>query len=141
VIVMTILTMAAFSFTVRGLLGVNFSLARLVMAGIVVLLVGQPVNTALISQDLREDGGTFPVLWFSLLGTFISILAGMVFLVVAEALVPSNTLPGPIYTIRASRRLVGRAARYLQIFGIIVRYGLGAYLRGGRRAELNTSEG
>ena len=33
VVAMTILTIAAFAFTVRGLLGVQFSLARLVIAG------------------------------------------------------------------------------------------------------------
>lgn len=140
VILMTIITIAAFSFVVRGLLGVNFTLARLIMAGLVILFIGQPINLALIGPELREEGA-FPTLWFYLLGTIISILAGMVFLVVAEALVPSNTLPGPIYMVRAFRRWLNRATRYAQITGIIVRHGLVAYLRGGRRAELNTAEG
>lgn len=65
----------------------------------------------------------------------------MVFLVVAEALIPGNTLPGPLYMWRAFRRSLGRARRYSEIARIILRYGLGAYLRGGRRAELRTSEG
>jgi len=141
VILMTAVSLAAFAFVVRGLLGVDFTFARLIIAAVIVLLVGQPVMAALIGPDLRAEGNTFPVLWFYLLGTFISILAGMVFLVIAEALIPSNTLPGPIYAVRAFRRSLGRLARYAQITGVIIRYGLGAYLRGGRRAELTTVEG
>ncbi len=141
VIVMTVISLAAFAFVVRGLLGVDFTIARLILAAVIVLVVGQPVMAALIGPELRDETSTFPVLWFYLLGTFISILAGMVFLVIAEALIPSNTLPGPIYVVRAFRRSLGRMARYAQITGIILRYGLGAYLRGGRRAELNTVEG
>ncbi len=141
VIVMTIISLAAFAFVVRGLLGVDFTIVRLIMAAVIVLLVGQPVMVALIGPELSDESSAFPTLWFYLLGTFISILAGMVFLVIAEALIPSNTLPGPIYVVRAFRRSLGRMARYAQITGIILRYGLGAYLRGGRRAELNTPEG
>lgn len=76
-----------------------------------------------------------------MLGWSLATLAGVIFLVVAEALVPSNTLPGPIYTLRASRRLLRRASRYRQISGILFRHGLAAYLLGGRRAELRTHEG
>ena len=141
VIVMTIITVAAFSFTVRGLLGVNFSLARLVAAGTIAFLLGGVINRAILGPELVDASELFPALWFYLLSTGISLLAGMVFLVIAELLVPSNTLPGPVYMVRAFRRLLGRAARYTQITGIILRHGLGAYLRGGRRAELKTPEG
>lgn len=140
-IVISVITIAAFSFTVRGLLGVNFSLVRLVIAGLIAFFVASPITIALLGPELRTPDSVFPALWLSILGTFISLLAGMVFLVVAEALVPSNTLPGPLYTVRAFRRWLNRATRYSQIMGIILRHGLGAYLRGGRRAELQSSEG
>jgi ubiquinone biosynthesis protein len=141
VIVMTIITIAAFSFTVRGLLGVNFSFARLVAAGAIAFLLGSVINRAILGPELVDSSELFPAFWFYLLSTGISLLAGMVFLVIAELLVPSNTLPGPVYMARAFRRLLNRAARYTQITGIILRRGLGAYLRGGRRAELKTPEG
>ena len=76
-----------------------------------------------------------------LLGVIIALLVGMVFLVVAEALVPSGSLPGPLYVLRGLRQQLGRARRYSQITRILVRRGLLPYARGGRRSELATSEG
>ena len=137
----TVLTIAAFSFTARGLLGVKFTLVRLIIAGVIAFLIGQPINRALLGPELIGRSAVFPTLWFAILSTGISLLAAMVFLVVAEALVPSNTLPGPVYMVRAFSRSLGRAARYTQITRIILRHGLSAYLRGGRRAELRSSEG
>jgi ubiquinone biosynthesis protein len=82
-----------------------------------------------------------PELWFVILGVTIALVAGMVFLVVAEALVPSGSVPGLVYVLRGMRRRMGRARRYWQISGILVRRGLMPYVRGGRRSELSTSEG
>ena len=42
-------------------------------------------------------GSAPPALWFVILGAVIALLAGMVFLVIAEALVPSGSVPGPVY--------------------------------------------
>lgn len=137
---MTVITILAFSFTVRGLLGVRFSFGRLVIAGIIAFALATPISQGLIQGTPYEEGA-FPTAWFSILATLLSVLAGMVFLVIAEILVPSNTLPGPLYMARAVRRWRQRAARYAQITGIIIRHGLLAYLRGGRRAELKSAEG
>jgi ubiquinone biosynthesis protein len=82
-----------------------------------------------------------PELWFVILGVTIALVVGMVFLVVAEALVPSGSVPGLVYVLRGMRRRMGRARRYWQISGILVRRGLMPYVRGGRRSELSTSEG
>jgi hypothetical protein len=65
----------------------------------------------------------------------------MVFLVVAEALVPSGSVPGPLELRRMLRGRLARARRYSQISRIAVRHGLGPYLRGQRRAELDTPDG
>jgi ubiquinone biosynthesis protein len=66
----------------------------------------------------------------------------MVFLVVAEALVPSGSVPGPLELRRALRGRAARARRYSQITRIAVRHGLGPYLWGRRgRAELDTPGG
>ncbi len=141
IILFTVLTIAAFAYTVRGLLGVRFSLARLLIAGAIAFAVDQPISKALIGRELLDSGDLFPTLWFIMLSTALSLLAGMVFLVIAEALVPSDTLPGPIYSWKALKRSLSREARYWQITRIIVRHGLWAYLRGGRRAELRSAEG
>ena len=45
-----------------------------------------------------------------ILGAVIALLAGMVFLVIAEALVPSGSVPGPVYVLRATRGRIGRNA-------------------------------
>jgi ubiquinone biosynthesis protein len=66
---------------------------------------------------------------------------GHAFLVISEALVPSGSLPGPLYVVRGTRRLVGRTRRYSQISRILARRGLIPYLRGGRRSELATPQG
>jgi ubiquinone biosynthesis protein len=42
----------------------------------------------------------------------IALLAGMGFLVIAEALVLSGSVPGPVYMLRAVRGRMGRAGRY-----------------------------
>jgi ubiquinone biosynthesis protein len=77
----------------------------------------------------------------AILGVVIALLVGMVFLVIAEALVPSGSVPGPVYVLRATRGRIGRAQRYWQITRILARRGLLPYQRGGRRSELATPEG
>jgi hypothetical protein len=74
-------------------------------------------------------------------GAAIALLVGMLVLVMAEALVPSGTMPGPLYLIRGLRKRVRRARRYSQITGILVRRGVLPYLRGARRDELKTHDG
>jgi ubiquinone biosynthesis protein len=82
-----------------------------------------------------------PALWFVILGVVISLLIGMVFLVVAGALVPSGSLPGPVYVARGTRMRLHRVRRYAQITRIVLRRGLAPYLRGSRRREPGTAEG
>lgn len=137
----SLITIGMFALIVKRLLGVEFSFARLLIAGLISLLAGQPILTALVGREVDEGSQPFPLLFVWVLGVLITLLCGMTFLVIAEALIPSNTLPGPIYTIRACRRWMERAVRFAQISAIIARRGLGAYLRGGRRAEMRTSEG
>lgn len=137
----SIATIAAFSFVVRGVVGVRFSIWRLILAGILAFLLGRPILEAIVGPEAEGTTSRLALALFFTLGVLSSVLVGMVFLVIAEALVPSNTLPGPIYMFRAFRRWLNRSARYWEISRIMFRYGLWAYLRGGRRAELRTPEG
>jgi ubiquinone biosynthesis protein len=125
----------------RRLLGMRFGLVRLLLAGLVGLGVAGPIAQAL-SGAVRSEAGTATPLWFLLLAGACALVVVMVFLVVAEALVPSGSLPGPLELRRALRGRVARTRRYSQISRIAVRHGLGPYLWGRRgRAELDTPAG
>jgi ubiquinone biosynthesis protein len=60
----------------------------------------------------------------------VPLIVAMIFLVAAEALVPSGTSPRPVDMIFGARRALARSRRYAQISRIAVRHGLGPYLRG-----------
>ncbi len=136
------LTLLLFAFVVRRLIGVRVPVPRSLAAGVVAVLVFSPIVTAMIGgPGFPRKGSVLPALWFVILGVVIALLAGMVFLVIAEALVPSGSVPGPVYVLRAARGRMGRAGRYWQISRILARRGLLPYARGGRRSELATPEG
>jgi ubiquinone biosynthesis protein len=130
----------AFALLARRLLGLRFGLVRLLLAGLVGFAVAGPIAQPLAGS--LQGGGKVTPLWFLLLGGAAALVVAMVFLVVAEALVPSGSLPGPLELRRALRGRVARTRRYSQISRIAVRHGLGPYLWGRRgRAELDTPDG
>ena len=141
IFVFTALTVLVFAFGARRLLGLRFSFLRTLIAGVLAFVIASPVITAISGSVVAKRTSVLPELWFVILGVTIALVVGMVFLVVAEALVPSGSVPGPVYVLRGMRRRMGRARRYWQISGILVRRGLMPYVRGGRRSELSTSEG
>jgi ubiquinone biosynthesis protein len=141
IVLFTVLTVLLFAFGVRRLLGLQFSALRTLAAGVLAFVIASPIITALAGQAELRQGQVLPALWFVILGVVIALLVGMVFLVVAEALVPSGSLPGPLYLARGLRGRAQRARRYAQISRILLRHGLTPYLRGRRRAELATSQG
>ena len=137
----TALTVLFFAFGVRRLLGLPLSAFRTLLAGLIAFFSASPIILALGGSSVSRSRTTLPGLLFVLLGVVIALLVGMVFLVVSEALVPSGSLPGPLYVLRGLRQQLGRARRYSQITRILVRRGLLPYVRGGRRSELATAEG
>jgi ubiquinone biosynthesis protein len=137
----TVLTVLLFAFGVRRLLGLQFSALRTLAAGVLAFVIASPIIRALAGRSELYQGQVLPALWFVILGVVIALLVGMVFLVVAEALVPSGSLPGPLYLARGLRGRAQRARRYGQITRILLRHGLTPYLRGRRRAELATPQG
>src|SRR5215472_16354610 len=131
-----------FAFGVRRLIGVRLPVLRTVAAGIIAVLVFSPIVTAMVGGPaFPRKGSVLPPLLFVILGVVIALLTGMVVLVIAEALVPSGSVPGPVCLLRGMRRRMGRAGRYWQISRILARRGLLPYQRGGRRSELATPEG
>ena len=141
VALVTALTVAVFAFGVRRLMGLPLSTFRTLLAGLIAFFAASPIITAISGPTVTGNQGVLPELWFVILGVVIALLVGMIFLVISEALVPSGSLPGPLYVLRGLRRQAGRTRRYSQISRILVRHGLLPYLRGGRRSELATAEG
>ena len=143
VVVGVAVTVPVFAFGVRRLLGLRVSPLRWVIGGIVALAFASPIITAIGGSIVKHNGRWpfLPAVWFVILGVAIALLLGMLVLVIFEALVPSGTMPGPLYLIRGLRKRARRIRRYSQITRILVRRGVLPYLRGARRAELQTHDG
>ncbi|MBO0887115.1 MAG: AarF/ABC1/UbiB kinase family protein, partial [Acidimicrobiales bacterium] len=141
VLAFIVLTVAAFTLGVKRLVGIRFSSFRTLLAGLLAYFLASPIITAVGGSAVARHHPLLPGLWFVMLGVACALVVGMVFLVVAEALVPSGSLPGPLYWFRGLRRRLARTRRYASITVLIFRYGLGPYLRGARRSELATPEG
>jgi len=138
----TVLTVLVLAAGLRRLMGITLSPLRTVIAALIALFSASPIITAMAGAAVsRKHPGILPGLWFVFLGVVIAMLVGMIFLVISEALVPSGSLPGPLYVLRGARRMTRRARRYSQIIRILTRHGLIPHLRGGRRSELATPEG
>jgi ubiquinone biosynthesis protein len=143
-VVAIVLSVAAivggFALLARRLLGLGFGLVRLLLAGLIGFAVAGPIARG-IGESVPARGSPITPLWFLILSGAAALLVAMTFLVIAEALVPSGSLPGPLELRRQLRGRLARARRYAQISRIAVRHGLLPYLRGRRRAELDTPEG
>jgi ubiquinone biosynthesis protein len=129
VVVVTVVVMVVgMAAAARRLLGANFGLVRLFLAGAIALLVAGPISQSLAPHTVLGDDSVVP-LWFLLLSIACALLVAMILLVVAEALVPTGRVT-PLLWARGLRARLARTRRYLQILTIAVRHGLGPYLRG-----------
>jgi ubiquinone biosynthesis protein len=129
VLATSIVLVAALAWISRQLLGLPVGTLRTLIAG----LLGF-VAAYLLGRSLQATEPGHAVAFFTVvLG--VPLIVAMIFIVGAEALVPSGTGPGPLEVIRGVRSAVARSRRYWQISRIAVRHGLGPYLRGRRRGE------
>src|ERR671931_211054 len=129
----------AFALVARRLLGLRFGLVRMLLAGALALTVLGPISSSVLRSTATERSVT--PLWFLILALAAALLVAMVFLVVAEALVPSGSLPGPLEWRRRLRGRIARTRRYAEITRIALRHGLLPYLRGRGRARLDAPQG
>ena len=143
VVLAVALTVPVYAFAVRRLLGLRLSPMRATIGGLVALACASPIITAIGSSIAKHNGSWsfLPAVWFVTLGVAIALLIAMLVLVIFEALVPSGTMPGPLYLIRGTRKRTRRIRRYSQINRILIRRGMLPYLRGARRCELQTHDG
>jgi ubiquinone biosynthesis protein len=140
IVVSVVGIVGGFALLARRLLGLGFGMVRLLLAGLIGFAVAGPIAQAMLgSRAARQSAVTS--LWFLILAGAAALLVAMTFLVVAEALVPSGSLPGPLELRRQLRGRIARARRYSQISRIAIRHGLLPYLRGRRRAELDAPGG
>lgn len=134
-----VLTLLALATAAQRLLGVRFGPLRTFLAAVLAFGLAGPLLTPVMAQfrDLPQDKdpGIGPVFVLILVSMCI-VLIPMVLLVIAEALIPPGSVPGPIEFFRSLRGRISRARRYSQITRIAVKHGLGPYLRGrGDRVE------
>ncbi|MBB2743846.1 UNVERIFIED_ORG: ubiquinone biosynthesis protein [Microbispora rosea subsp. rosea] len=127
--VTAVVMVAAFALAARRLLGLRFGTVRTLLGAALAVLLFGPVSQALVGPIVGNQAGITP-LWFIILAFACALLASMVFLAIAEALVPTGSIPGPLEAVAAIRRRAGRSRRYLRITRILIRHGLGPYLRG-----------
>lgn len=116
----------------QRLLGVRFGLGRLAVGAALTLAMFGPLMTALAGPLpwTGSNGAAFALLGLTAL---CSMLTGLIFLVLSEALVPTGSLPRARDLRRDVSGRVARTRRYLQILRIAIKHGLGPYLRGRRR--------
>ncbi|MBO0701993.1 MAG: AarF/ABC1/UbiB kinase family protein [Candidatus Dormibacteraeota bacterium] len=121
--------LAVLAWATRRLLGIPFSLTRLLLAAILALVLINPIASALIGRPvlLRPY-----LLWDAALSLAAALLCALVFLGLAEVFVPSGSLPGPVATLRAVPNAWGRYRRYVQVSWILARHGVSGSLRGMR---------
>src|SRR5881394_374414 len=119
---------AGLAWASRRLLGLPVGALRALTAGLLgfaaALLLGRSLRAA-------QPGH---VAAFVTVVIGVPLIVAMLFIVLAEILVPSGTLPRPLELVLGTRKALARLRRYVQISQIAVRHGLGPYLRG-RRAR------
>src|SRR5215472_10459409 len=121
-----VFVVAVLAWASRQLLGVPVGALRALTAGLLGFAAAYLLGRAL---HAAQPGHTVAFLTVTL---GVSLIVAMIYLVVAEALVPSGTVPQPLEVITGTRRAIARSRRYSQISRIAVRHGLGPYLRGRR---------
>jgi ubiquinone biosynthesis protein len=117
----------------RRVLGVRIGVLRaLCAAGFGWLVAGGIVSA--FPRPMYASGGAFAGLVIPVAGG--AFLATLIFLFVAEFVLPSGSGPGLIGRIRSLRRRAARTRRYSQITRIAIKHGLGRYLTGRREPGL-----
>ncbi|MEV4260251.1 hypothetical protein [Kribbella sp. NPDC049584] len=124
----------------QRLLGVRFGVVRMVLAAAITLSLFSPIANALVGKP-PYTGSNGVAIAFLVLTTLFSMLAGLVFLVLAEALVPTGSLPRARDLRRDLSGRIARTRRYLQILRIAIKHGLAPYLRGRRRPGRENAAG
>src|SRR5215469_4075044 len=117
---------AGLAWASRRLLGLPVGALRALIAGVLGFIAAYFLGTSLRAAQPGHVAAFVTVV----LG--VPLIVAMLFIVLAEVLVPSGTLPQPLEMVLGTRKALARSRRYAQISRIAVRHGLGPYLRGRR---------
>ncbi|MDN5853526.1 MAG: AarF/UbiB family protein [Actinomycetia bacterium] len=123
----------------RRLLGVRIGTLRTLLAGALIVSLQGPMIRS-VAGGRYEDENVYAGVGMMILALAGSALIAMIVLVIAEALVPSGTIGGPIGWWRGGRGWWARMRRYAQIAVIVARHGLGPYVGRRRRARRSTHD-
>ncbi|MGH8829287.1 MAG: ABC1 kinase family protein, partial [Jiangellaceae bacterium] len=133
-------------FLAQRLLGLRLGAVRLILTGAFAMATFPAITYAMVGQLVENDptaqtqpGGI--VFWLALLALMTTLLASMIFIVIAEAFVPFGSVPPAVVWGRGLRGRLARTRRYWQIVGIAVRQGLVPYVRGRRKRALDVPSG
>jgi len=135
VLAISMALVAALAWVARRLLGLPVGALRALIAGLLGFAVAWLLGSWLRAA---QPGHTAA---FITVAVGVPLVVAMIFIVVAEVLVPSGAVPQPVELIRAARSSLARTRRYSQISRIAVRHGLGPYLRGQRLHARNPAGG
>jgi ubiquinone biosynthesis protein len=120
---------AILGFGARRLVGLRFSVPRLLVAAAVGLVSVNPVLNDLASTLDQRHVEIGQAALLIILGWAVAVLIMLIVLVLAEAFLPSGSLPPLRFWPSLLRARARRSVRYLQISRIFVRHGLGSFLR------------
>ena len=124
VLAASMVLVAGLAWASRRLLGLPVGALRALIAGLLGFAAAE-----ILGRSLRAaQPGHLAAFITVVLG--VPLIVAMIFLVAAEALVPSGTGPQPVEVVLGARRALARSRRYSQISRIAVQHGLGPYLRG-----------
>ena len=124
----------------QRLLGVRFGFWRLAIGAVLALVMAGPLIRALAGPG-PWTGSQGAALALTALAALCCMLTGLIFLVLAEVLVPTGSLPRARDLRRDLSGRLARTRRYLQILRIAIKHGLGPYLRGRRRPGRENAAG
>jgi ubiquinone biosynthesis protein len=124
VLAASMVLVAGLAWASRQLLGLPVGALRALIAGLLGFAAAYLLGSAL------RAGQPGHLAAFLTVAVGVPLIVAMIFLVAAEALVPSGTGPRPVDVVLGVRRALARSRRYSQISRIAVRHGLGPYLRG-----------
>ena len=109
---------AALAWASRRLLGLPVGALRALIAGVLGFAAAE-----VLGRSLRAAQPGHAVAFVTVvLG--VPLVVAMVFIVLAEMLVPTGTMPRPVDVVRGIRPALARSRRYVQISRIAVRHGL-----------------
>jgi ubiquinone biosynthesis protein len=135
VLITSLVLVALVAWVARRLVGLPVGALRALIAGLLGYVAALGFGALLRAAQPGHPAA------FITVAIVVPLIVAMIFIVVAELLVPSGTAPQPVGVIQGTRRAIARSRRYSQITRIAVQHGLGPYLRGRRQRREDAAGG